>query len=106
LAAGRNVAEVRHNEAAGRFESDTGAGTAVLEYRRKPHSITFVHTEVPPEVEGKGIGGELVHAALEYARAQQLQVIPLCPFVAAYIRRHKEYLEDVAPERRGDLSAH
>lgn len=65
--------------------------TAVLQYRRRAGTILFVHTEVPAELQHRGIADALAHAGLEFARAQHLAVIPRCPFVAAYIRRHPEY---------------
>jgi len=55
-------------------------------------NITFTHTEVPEELEGQGIASQLARFALEDARACGLAVIPLCPFINAYIRRHQEYL--------------
>jgi predicted GNAT family acetyltransferase len=58
-----------------------------------PGTMVFTHTEVPPALEGHGIGGELAHAALEFARSQDWKVIAQCPFVADYIRRHQEYAD-------------
>jgi predicted GNAT family acetyltransferase len=52
-----------------------------------------MHTRVPGELEGQGYGGALAKAALDYARANGLKVIPTCPFVSAYLRRHKEYAD-------------
>jgi len=64
---------------------------AVLQYRHASGKIYFVHTEVPPAFQHRGIADALAHAGLEYARAQHLTVVALCPFVASYIRRHPEY---------------
>lgn len=55
--------------------------------------ITFVHTEVPSELEGRGVGGELVRSGLEYARSNALRVVPQCSFVASYLKRHPEYTD-------------
>ncbi len=82
-------AAVKNNESANQFE----LGAAFLRYRLKPGEITLVHTEVPPDLEGRGIGGALARAALDYARSTGLQVVPLCPFVAAYLKRHPEYAD-------------
>ncbi len=79
---------VTHNESAKRFESKLGDSSAFLTYRLSAHAITFLHTEVPPEFEGRGIGGALVRAGLDYANQHGLKVIALCPFVAAYMQRH------------------
>lgn len=91
--------EIRHNEAEQRFETRVGEELALIEYQQSGHSITFTHTEVPEEFEGRGVGGQLARAALDYARQQQLKVVPLCSFVAAYIKRHAEYQDLVESQR-------
>lgn len=93
---GREV-EVVDNSAAGRFEARVDGQLAYTAYHRSPGTITFTHTEVPPALEGHGIGAALARAALEHARAEGLRVVPLCPFIAAYIRRHPEYQSLVRP---------
>src|SRR5690242_5596013 len=80
------------NEAENEYEVHAEGEVAILTYERQGKRITFYHTEVPPKLEGRGIAGMLAGAALEAARADGLEVVPLCPYVAAYIRRHKEYL--------------
>jgi uncharacterized protein len=60
-------------------------------YRTRPGSVVLLHTEVLPSAEGSGLGSRLVAGALDDIRARGLRVVPLCPFVAAYIRRHSEY---------------
>jgi predicted GNAT family acetyltransferase len=87
-----NNIEVEHNSAAQRYQARIDRYLAVAEYRRSGDTLTFTHTEVPPALRGRGIAGKLVHAALEDARAQHLSVVPLCSFVATYIRRHPEYV--------------
>jgi predicted GNAT family acetyltransferase len=89
--------KVEHNSAAQRYQAQIGRDLAVAEYRRSGDTITFTHTEVPAALRGRGIAGKLVHAALEDARAQNLKVVPLCSFVASYIRRHQEYHALAAP---------
>lgn len=83
---------VTDNEAENRYEVHAEGEVAILVYQRQGKRITFSHTEVPPALEGRGIAGMLARAALEAARADGLEVVPLCPYVAAYIRRHQEYL--------------
>lgn len=80
-----------NNEAKHRFEAQIGEQTAVLEYTRATRLIVYNHTEVPQDLEGQGIASQLAKTALEFARSSQLEVMPLCPYVAAYIRRHPEY---------------
>ncbi len=81
---------VRDNAERRRFELDADGHVAFSNYRREGDTITFLHTEVPKELEGHGIGSELVRGALEIARAQGLKIKALCPFVAAYIKKHPE----------------
>jgi predicted GNAT family acetyltransferase len=91
---------------AGRYEArpsaDGGPGdVAVILYRLGRDEIELWHTEVPPALAGHGIGSRLVRAALDDARARGLRVVPTCPFVSAFLRRHPEYHDVIAPEHRG-----
>jgi predicted GNAT family acetyltransferase len=81
---------VENNEKAQQFQVRVEGHLALIRYVYSNGSIAFVHTEVPPALEGRGIAGTLARAALEFAREHELSVIPRCPFVAAYIRKHPE----------------
>ena len=85
------MAAVRHNEAQGRYELDTEHGVAIAVYHQQGDRLVFTHTEVPPADEGKGIGSQIVRAALDDARQRGLKIVPACSFVAAFVRRHPEY---------------
>jgi predicted GNAT family acetyltransferase len=65
-----------------------------------PGKLILVHTEVPTEFAGHGIGSKLVRAGIEFAREQGVVVVPLCPFATNYIRRHQEYIDLVHPDYR------
>lgn len=82
---------VNNNGATSRMEAHVAGHTAFLEYKRSGTTITFVHTYVPPALEGYGVGGKLARAGLEFARSAGLKVVVVCPFVMSYIRRHSEY---------------
>jgi predicted GNAT family acetyltransferase len=84
--------EVKKNEAEQRYEIRIGDQVAVLEYEHKGNQITYLHTGVPPALEGHNLANKLVYVALEDARATKHTVIPVCRFVASYIRRHQEYI--------------
>jgi hypothetical protein len=88
--------QVQDNPQEHRYEVTLEGNTAFIEYRRSGHSIILIHTEVPAALEGRGIASQLAKAALEDARAAHLRVTPFCPFVVAYIKRHKEY-QDLVP---------
>ena len=87
--------QVTHNIKGGQFEVQLEDQLAYLEYRLGVNSIILVNTEVPQALEGRGIGGTLVKASLEYARANQLGVVAFCPFVQSYLKRHPEYQDMV-----------
>ena len=86
-----DVPAVTHHAAASQFEIHTDAGNALLRYRIEGASLDLLHTEVPASVEGGGYGSALVRAALDYAGHNNLKVIPTCPFIGAYMKRHHEY---------------
>ena len=88
------------NAAAQRYEADVQGVLALIDYRRTGDRIVLTHAEVPAEFEGQGIASKLARVALDDARAQGLAVIPRCPFVAAYIRRHPAYRDLVPPEEQ------
>src|SRR5690242_15108239 len=84
---------VHNNEAAARFETQVDGHTAFLTYKQRGNSIALLHTEVPPELEGRGVGSSLARAALDHAREHSLKVLPYCPFVGTYLKRHPEYAD-------------
>jgi predicted GNAT family acetyltransferase len=84
---------VRDNTERHRFEVDAGGHIAFSNYKRSDGVLTILHTEVPKELEGHGIGSALVRGLLEIARAQGLKVHAVCPFVKAYLDRHAEYAD-------------
>lgn len=83
--------EVRNNTSENRFEVTLGDTIGQVAYYLEGKSIVFVHTEVPREYGGQGIADKMADVALEYAKAEGLKVVPLCPFITSYIRRHPEY---------------
>lgn len=96
--------EVVNNEAESRFETSAGGKLAVLDYKRAAQEIVFTHAEVPPELEGRGLGSKIVRAGLEFAREHGLKVVPLCPFVAWYIQQHREHADLLRPDYRARLA--
>src|SRR5690242_686066 len=83
--------EVRDNPEMSRYEARVGDEVGYLEYSRQPYGTTLVHTEVPHALEGHGVAGQLVKFALEEAKRRGERVIPICPYVQAYLKRHPEY---------------
>jgi len=86
------------NPAERRYEALVGDQAAgIVTYRLRPGQIVFLHTEVLPAFEGRGIGSRLAAGVLDDARARALSVVARCPFIAAYIRRHPDDASLVAP---------
>jgi uncharacterized protein len=79
------------NTEAKQFEMKVGDYTARIEYILMGNKIFFTHTEVPAPLEGKGAGLMIVKLALENIESRNLKLVPLCPFTAAYIKRHPEW---------------
>ena len=83
--------EIEPDPATGVFTTSVDGVVAVLEYRREGNSMVIAHTGVPDEIGGRGIAGELVRAAFEYAKEQGWHVHPKCAYAAAWVERHPEY---------------
>jgi uncharacterized protein len=88
------------NPEASRYELRQGATLAgVIEYRPEPGAVVLLHTEVDPAFEGQGLGGRLVAGALGDLRARGRKLVPQCPFVRSYLRRHPGDADLVADGR-------
>ena len=90
------MSTVEHRPEQRQFILDTEEGRGELEYQQtKDGNLVIAHTEVPQKAEGKGYGSALVKAALEYAKENDLKVMPLCPYAASYIKRHRQEYGDM-----------
>ncbi|MEO8365570.1 MAG: GNAT family N-acetyltransferase [Pseudoxanthomonas sp.] len=85
--------QISHDPASGRFRTQLDQHEAELVYRLQDGRIVIDHTGVPEAIGGRGVAGALVKAALEYARAEGLRVVPACSYSASYIQRHPEYAD-------------
>ena len=85
------MTDVVNNREHHRYELTVEGHLAAAYYKVSDGIITFEHTEVPPELGGKGVGSRLVKCALDQVRAEGLKVIAECPFVHSYIGKHPEY---------------
>ena len=86
--------KVENNESKHRFEINLDEGTVFILYTKQGENVyNLYHTEVPPQFAGKGVGSALAKGTLEYIKAEGKQIIPTCPFVAAYLKKHPEYQE-------------
>jgi len=88
--------DVRDNPARHRFELEVDGHLAVAVYSLAPGVITFIHTEVPQALGGRGVGSRLAKGALAQVRARGLKVVPRCPFIRGYIEKHPEWQDLLA----------
>ena len=93
--------EIIHNEAENRFETWIDNQLSKLDYMKDGNTLVMTHVGVYPEHRGQGIAGKLTQVALEYAKERSFRVIPMCPYIAAYIRRNTRY-EDLTKQRAGE----
>lgn len=85
------MSAVVHSAARKRFELHVDGQTVFTEYRRSGEVMTFFHTLTPPALRGRGLAAQVVQAALEFAREEQLKVVPLCWYVSGHIAAHPEF---------------
>ena len=82
--------QITDNQADLRFELESGGHVAELTYRRNGKRLVLIHTDVPTELEGRGLGGKLVSAAVDRAAREGLTLVPLCPFARSWLERHPD----------------
>ena len=92
---------VRHAPESERYEAlADGMLAGFAAYRSEAGAVVFVHTDVDDAFRGRGVGGALAREALADVRRRGLRAVPMCPFFAAWIRRHPEYVDLVPEESR------
>lgn len=85
-----NLPLVRNDET-NQFELEVDGYTAFIEFKQRDERIWLIHTESPPELEGRGVATALVEKTLKYIESNGYKLIPWCPFVVAYLKRHPEW---------------
>ena len=80
-----------HNEVNHQYEFHIGGLVSKIAYIKSGNKIFLTHTEVPGELEGQGIASDLVKKVLTDVQQKELKVVPLCPFIDKYIKRHPEW---------------
>ena len=88
-----NAIVVKNNPTEKRFELKVGENVAALYYSKFENKLYLNHTEVPEALQGQGLARQLVEEALEYAKANNLPVVPMCPYANKFIQRHPQYQE-------------
>jgi predicted GNAT family acetyltransferase len=90
MAGDGSEARIEHQPDQHRFVAITPAGGGEIVYEQGDGVMTIVHTQVDPALEGEGVAGRLVQAALDHARAENMKVEPVCPYASKYMDRHPE----------------
>lgn len=85
-----------NNEAIHNFELVVDGKRSFIDYKLKGDKIYLIHTEVPVELEGMGVAAAFVEKAFNYIEEHHLKIVPLCVYVAAYLKRHPEWNRLVA----------
>lgn len=80
--------DVQHLPDRQRFETVVEGTTAYLTYERHDGTVAMTHTIVPPEIGGRGVAGELTRSAVDWARAQGLQIDPQCSYVRGWLAKN------------------
>jgi uncharacterized protein len=83
--------QVRDNRELQRFELPVDDEVAFASYRRQPGRLVITYVETPVALRGAGYAGRLMHGVAEAARAEQVKILPLCPYARAWMQRHPEY---------------
>ena len=91
------ICDIFHNAALGRFETTVEGNLCVIDYRREGSIVYLTHVGVPRPVGNRGIAAALTQAAFDWARAEGVQIVPVCPYVVAWIKRHRGYRSLLQP---------
>lgn len=95
---------VHDNDVQDRFELFVdGTPAGMLNYRLQGNDYALIHTEIDPDFQGRGMGSQLISRSLDQLRESGKGIIPECPFVLSYVRRHEEYLDLVPTRHRADF---
>lgn len=97
---------VTDNPSASRYELHVGDDLAgLVEYKLGHHDsvISLLHTKIEDAFQGQGLAGHLARYTLDDARKRGLSVLPFCPYINSWIKKHPEYTDLVPPARRGDF---
>jgi predicted GNAT family acetyltransferase len=90
--------QLKVNDKLSRFELTVNGSTAFIKYKIIGHNLFLIHTEVPVQLTRKGIGDAIVENALVYAREKGYTIVPICPFVQSYLKKHSEWKDIISED--------
>lgn len=97
------TSEIRDNVARSRYELPVEDEVAVITYNLNPPNLMITETLVPQRLEGQGLASRLAKHVIADAKARGLVILPVCPYVSAYLQKHPEHADVVHPTYRGIL---
>ena len=88
--------KVIHEEENERFVIYKDGNEAYIKYTSGDGELNLYHTHTDPELRGQGLAAQVVRAALEYIKENELKVVPTCSYVQSFLKKNEEYKELVA----------
>lgn len=85
-----------NNESENSFQVNVDGAVAFINYLKRGNSYYLIHTEVPEALQGRGIAGALVEKTLKHLEAGGFKMMPYCPYIQSYLKRHPEWNRMVA----------
>ncbi|WP_426367361.1 GNAT family N-acetyltransferase [Streptomyces sp. E-08] len=74
-----------------------GERAGLTAYRDRDDRRVFFHTEVDEAYAGQGLASILVERALTDVRASGMRIVPVCPYVAKFLKKHEEFADITDP---------
>jgi predicted GNAT family acetyltransferase len=83
--------QLNNNTAIHNFELFVDGHRAFIDYKQHNDKYFMIHTEVPRELEGKGVAAALVEKTFNYLEANGFSMVPYCAYIKAYLQRHTDW---------------
>jgi len=99
-----NIALIK-NDAENKFQMTVDGHTAFILFKERENIISLIHTESPDELAGRGVATAIIEKTLQYLDENNYTLVPLCPLVYAYIKRHLDWTKIVRDDFKEKLQS-